>query len=351
MPVTGSRAWKSKLSETLVHSVAVERCRIPLKNPYRLSYGSLSDFDLLISRLELDDGRHFVGEVVPLSGYGSETIESITNTVEELVPTICGRTLESSRGIVADHVADAPNASSLLLSAIDTALQEGEPDPGGNGAIPLVYAVSPQDEKLRDAVRWAIQQGYATIKVKIGSDFARDVASVQTLGEAVSPGVRIRFDANQAYTLDQAGRFLEAAESGLGNAVELVEQPMSADAWDEMAELATGTRIPLMLDESIWTLRDIDQAALAGCRWVKLKLCKQGGVRELVRFAEYAVERGLRVVLGNGVATDISNMLELRTYDRYRHLFAGACESNGFAKMERPLKYENLRVKSGKAVW
>ena len=106
-----------------------------------------------------------------------------------------------------------------------------------------------------------------------------------------------------------------------------------------------------MLDESIYTVNDVNRAAQVGCQWIKLKLCKQGGIDELLQLAKHAKSIGLKVVIGNGVATDVSNLLELWVYDRYRHLFDGASESNGFAKLQQPLVHTTLSVESGCAVW
>ncbi len=49
---------------------------------------------------------------------------------------------------------------------------------------------------------------------------------------------------------------------------------------------------------------------------------------------QYANDEGIKVVLGNGVATWISNSVEIHIYNRYREFFEPGCEANGFLKVE-----------------
>lgn len=107
----------------------------------------------------------------------------------------------------------------------------------------------------------------------------------------------------------------------------------------------------MMLDESVRGADDVVRAAEAGAAWIELKLCKQGGVEEVLSLARKAVARGLRVVLGNGVAGEVSNLLELCLVDRRPDLFQGAAEANGFARLAQPARLPTLRLSGGCAVW
>lgn len=217
--------------------------------------------------------------------------------------------------------------------------------------VPLVYPASSSNPELEKTIKQAIAAGYRTIKVKVGDQIDQDLDALPKLKQGLSPGIQVRFDANQGYTYEQAGCFLAAVEAQLFEQTELVEQPLPPHAWDEMAHLSGNTRIPLMLDESIYTLDDVKRTDQVGCQWIKLKLCKQGGLHEILHLAKYAKSIGLKVVIGNGVATDVSNLLELWLYDCYQDLFDGASESNGFAKLQQPVVYTNLGVEAGCALW
>ncbi len=57
------------------------------------------------------------------------------------------------------------------------------------------------------------------------------------------------------------------------------------------------------------------------------------------------------MVFGNGVATDVVNLVELDLFARHGDLFAGASESVGFAKTPIRLVARELRVVDGEAVY
>lgn len=332
-------------------SADVERRGLPLKRPYAPSFGTIDAFDTLLLYVALDNGETKIGEVVPLPGYSSESPEDVLHTVESWLPYLLGQNLQNARQSIASQIATSPCASSLILSALDASLMTENKPEKRSYCVPLVYPTSSAAPDLEQTVKQAISLGYKTIKVKIGANLEQDLAALPILRVALLPEIRVRFDANQAYTWEEALCFLTAVEAQLSEATELVEQPLPTDAWNEIASLSDKTTIPLMLDESISNQDDVTRAAQVGCKWIKLKLCKQGGVHELLQLATYATSIGLKVVIGNGVATDISNQLELWLYDSYRNLFAGASESNGFAKLRQPITYTMLNVHLGCAVW
>lgn len=330
----------------------VERRSLPLKRPYVLSFVTLERFETVLLRLHLDTDVVLLGEVVPLPGYASETVEDVVKTVEAWLPKFSGQELGSLRQTVANQLALAPFASSLVLSAIDSQLLPSlDQREFASLNVPLVYPTASTKPELEQLVEQAIAAGYSTIKVKVGESLEHDLQALPRLKRAIAPNTRVRFDANQGYTVAEAHSFLSALDTHLPDQTELVEQPLPPDAWNDMAQLCGNTAIPLMLDESIYTVEDVDRAAAVGCRWVKLKLCKQGGAQEIVQQASYAKQLGLNVVIGNGVATDVSNLLELWLYHCHPDLFDGASESNGFEKLQQPVLHHSLYVKAGCAMW
>jgi L-alanine-DL-glutamate epimerase-like enolase superfamily enzyme len=84
--------------------------------------------------------------------------------------------------------------------------------------------------------------------------------------------------------------------------VELIEQPLPADADDALARL--DHPIPLCADESCRTVADLDR--LDGkYQAINIKLDKVGGLTEALALAAEAKRRGLRVMVGGGVGTSL----------------------------------------------
>lgn len=320
---------------------------MPLRRPYTLSFVTLDAFDAVFVDLTLEDGRHARGEVVPLPGYSDDTPEGVFRAAQTLADTLPGTPLADLRGTVIAQAAGTCVAP-LFLTALDT-LDAGT----APLSVPIIAATSTRAPELTGALCDAAAAGFETVKVKVGPDIDLDLRALRQVARRVGElpiGLRLRFDANQAYDAAAARRLLELLSGAFGAHVALLEQPLPIDEWTDFEALASSTDIPLMLDESIRGEADIRRAAEVGARLVKLKLYKQGGVVEVRALAELARSLGLGVVLGNGVATDITNLLELRLASAHPTLFEGASEAVGFAKLTAPVQHAGLRAQRGHAV-
>ena len=104
----------------------------------------------------------------------------------------------------------------------DVTLSAGEPDELGAGA----------------AARTG--DGFGVLKLKVGTDAATDVARVQAVRDA-APQARIRVDANQGWTPDEAIAVIRALEDA-GLDIEFVEQPVHRDDLAGMARVTEAVR-------------------------------------------------------------------------------------------------------------
>jgi L-alanine-DL-glutamate epimerase-like enolase superfamily enzyme len=93
------------------------------------------------------------------------------------------------------------------------------------------------------------------VKVKLDAH-GDPVAKLRAVRNAVGVDARVRIDANQAFTADEAIRFITALEDE-GVNLELVEQPVPAGDWDGLARVTSAVRTPILADESVWTVKDL----------------------------------------------------------------------------------------------
>jgi L-alanine-DL-glutamate epimerase-like enolase superfamily enzyme len=137
---------------------------------------------------------------------------------------------------------------------------------------------------------------------------------------------RLRIDANQGYDREHGcaspPRSIRRASS--------LEQPCAAGDWDAARAVAAVSPVPMMLDESIYGMDDIERAArLEAARFIKLKLMKMGSLDALARGIRRIRELGMEPVLGNGVACEVGCWMEACIA---RTLITNAGEMNGFLK-------------------
>ena len=123
-----------------------------------------------------------------------------------------------------------------------------------------------------------------------------------------------------------------------------IQQPTSQAA-QSVAKVST---VPLMLDESIYDITDIDKAADLGvASYIKFKLMKAGGLARLANVLAHIRDRGMEPVLGNGVACDVGCWMEACMVPGH---ITNAGEMNGFLKttdslLRKPLEVEGNAIK------
>jgi L-alanine-DL-glutamate epimerase-like enolase superfamily enzyme len=326
-----------------IELVHVHRLVLPLARAYHLSFATLDHFEILLVAVRAG-GREGLGECVPLPGYSPESADSVWRSLRARAPALAGRPADEALAALERGRERRPFAAAPLITAIETAL---EPlSPAAEVAVPLVGTVGGRngDEAAREAER-LLAAGYGTLKVKVGWDPAADARRVARIQRAVAGRALLRIDANQAWDLEQARRFVEHVEPA---GIELFEQPFPPEAWALAATLARISPLPLMLDESIDSEAGLERAIRLGCaQAVKFKLAKAGGLTALERLIRRARGGGLEVVLGNGVAGEIENLGELIVAAR---LVETAGEMNGFLKPRSRLLRNPYEVVEGSAV-
>jgi L-alanine-DL-glutamate epimerase-like enolase superfamily enzyme len=133
---------------------------------------------------------------------------------------------------------------------------------------------------------------FHALKIKVGGP--GDLDRVRVVRQE-APDALIRVDANEAWSVEFTKEICPELEA---LNVELIEQPLHADDADGYRELqAAQLALPIVLDESVHTLRDVGRAGgLAD--GVNIKLTKSGGIREAHRMVHAARALGLKVMLG-----------------------------------------------------
>ncbi|MEX0273708.1 MAG: dipeptide epimerase [Flavobacteriaceae bacterium] len=138
-------------------------------------------------------------------------------------------------------------------------------------------------EKLRETP-WPIY------KIKLGT--SDDVAIVRELRKHTDAVFRI--DANCAWTADETiANAVILKELG----VEFLEQPLKADDWAGMEQVAHQSVLPVIADESCIVEQDVEKCALH-FNGINIKLTKCGGLTPALRMIKKARELGIQVMVG-----------------------------------------------------
>ena len=138
--------------------------------------------------------------------------------------------------------------------------------------------------------------GFRHCKVKVGMQPDRDAMRLKRMRRFAGPRMDLRVDANEAWTVDEAAsRIGELAP----HRISCVEQPVRHQDVAGLAMVRKAVDVPLMLDESLTSLRDAELAIESGtCDLFNIRISKCGGFLNSLRLAAMAHEAGLGYQLG-----------------------------------------------------
>lgn len=295
---------------TPLHVVAVRahRHRSPLLRPFVTAARRTDSVAFVVAEVELDGG--VVGQ-----GSAAETVAvtgESAGTIHEALTGPLGAALTGARGTLpelAARIAGALPGATSAKAALDVALHDAAARAAG---VPLVELLggSTEGELLNDMTvsleepevmarraREAVDSGEQILKIKLGRDPEEDRRRLDAVLEA-APGVRLRLDANQGWSPEEAIRILTGLEAD-ALPIDLVEQPVPAADVDGLARVRAAVGLPIMADEAVWTAADARRLVDAGAAdLLNIKLAKTGGVREALAIADVAQEAGLTCMIG-----------------------------------------------------
>ncbi len=194
-------------------------------------------------------------------------------------------------------------------------------------------------EGARQRVRdWIPLTGGDVLKVKLGSPEGIDADREMLLAiRSEAPHAELSVDANGGWSVDDAVKMCDWLES---QGVRHIEQPLAAGEEGNLPILYKRSPLPIFVDESCFTSKDIPQLA-DRVHGINIKLMKSGGLSEAMRMVHTAKACGLQVMFGcysdstlaNTAAAQLSPLADYLDLDSHLNLlndpFTGATLQNG----------------------
>lgn len=302
-----------------VVAAAIEALRLPLRRPLVTSQGTVACREGFLLRLTDGAGAVGVGEASPAYWIGEGSLGRTSDDLRRVVAWV--RERPSARALRARL--DEPGALvAAAACALDGALLDLEARArgvavatllGGAGAATVAVAALVAGDTL-DAlasdVDAALGRGFTTLKLKVGAEpLAADLRRIAAVRARAGSAIRLRLDANRAWTPGEAARALAAF---LPFAIEYVEEPLRPGDPAELAALARMAPLPLAVDESIVDAADLQRLVAAGAPvHVVLKAARVGGPTRLLALARYAQLAALPVVVTDSLESVIGMSLAL----------------------------------------
>ncbi len=281
------------------------RLNLPLKHPFTIARGTITEQPSLVVELE-QDGVKGYGEVTENSFYG--------HTFQSMI-----RSLERVRDIPFDYAKQSPSdfwlqlheaigEDMFALSAIDIA---GHDLRGKLLGVPtwqdwgLEWKDVPESSFTIgiDTIETMVaklheQPGWSIYKIKLGTD--RDLEIVRELRRHTS--ARFRVDANCGWNAAQTVANSHAL-ADLG--VEFIEQPLPIQASREhKLKVFQESALPIIADEDCQRRFDVD-SCFGLYHGVNVKICKCGGLTPALIMLRNARALGMKTMVGCMIESSI----------------------------------------------
>jgi L-alanine-DL-glutamate epimerase-like enolase superfamily enzyme len=215
---------------------------------------------------------------------------------------------EASPEEQAEWIAKLAALSPALAYAVDSALWDLQGKQRGERVVDLLGG--PQQERIpiteqifiRDwssaarELEAIIARGCTRLKLKIGVNPAIDLETVRRVRAMVGPEMEIRVDANRAYSLEE-GAPLYSALADLG--ILALEEPLAGRNWAALRALRRRLGLPVILDENVLSLDDLDQAiGEESIDILNIKLTRVGGISQALRYVAICQAHGVQTAVG-----------------------------------------------------
>ena len=289
-----------------ITKINVEAKEAKLKEPITIALGTIEHSMSAIVEIETDEGISGYGEGSPGILITGETLKGTAECIQLFEKQLIGvdpLDIEKVHHVMNTVAAQAPSAKTAIDIACYDLLGKKADLPmykllgGFSNTVETDMTIGINTpEIMAQKAKQAIQQGFDTLKIKVGTGFAQDVARIKAIREVVGNDIKLRLDANQGWKPKEAVNMIQRlSEYG----IELVEQPVASHDIDGLAFVTKNVSVPIMSDESCFNSKDalrlIKEHAVD---YVNIKLMKCGGIHEALRINSICEAAGVECMIG-----------------------------------------------------
>ena len=298
-----------------IASVSAQPWTLPLVAPFVIAARTATEAQNVRIEIEAENGQIGLGASAPVGYVTGESVESVLEALQAVKTELVGLPVERL-GPLLGHanrlLADAPAARAGLEIALYDLWAKGRNLPlwqhfGGmlgsvvtDVTIPIVGSSAAAEIA---AAAWA--DGFHALKIKVGDPDGpdADLARIESVLSAV-PQVRLRIDANQAFTPEAAVSFAHSL-SQMDAAIDLLEQPVDKSDVGGLKYVRERTSIPLFADEAACSVAEVLALLQADAvDGINVKLMKSG-ITEALQIIALTQAFGKKLMLGCMLETGV----------------------------------------------
>lgn len=304
--------------QILITGIDIYRFSIKME-PFTIATGTMETAQNTFIRVHTDAGFYGVGECSAFPMIVGETQETCLAMARDFAKLWKGRNALDIE-VRLQELHDFTAGNTTIKSAFDIALYDIA---AKNAGLPLYQFLGGEKrvvesditigiaspDKMADKAIAFKNSGAGILKVKLGKDALEDVERICRIRAAIGPGIKIRIDANQGWSFDDAVMALQGIKSFN---VEFCEQPMRTWYNDKLPELVKLSPVKIMADESVYNHHDARMQIESGsCNYINIKFAKSGGINEAIKIHDLAAKHNIPCMMGGMLESRIGLSAQL----------------------------------------
>lgn len=292
-----------------ITEIHIAHLSIPLIRPFITAIRQTDCVNDVVIMLKTDKGMIGYGSAASTPAITGDSIESIIKAINEVLgPQLIGRSITDFNHLLTMNDQAIENNSSAK-AAIDIALHDLFAQYcslplyqllGGNKNTInscITISVKKTEDMVNDALAWQ-QQGFTTLKIKLGLNPADDKHRISAIRQAVGPDITLLVDANQGWSEKDTLIMMHYFKQEQLN-ITLLEQPVAANNINALKNSKEQKECLIIADESCFSPQDaLFLAQKYICDGVNIKLMKSGGLENAQAIYHIAKTAQMRIMVG-----------------------------------------------------
>jgi L-alanine-DL-glutamate epimerase-like enolase superfamily enzyme len=291
-----------------------------LRIPLRVSFAHASKTREVAESIWIEanrNGHTGCGEGTPRDYVTGETLEQNRQWLDEIIPDIesaCESIsdLEQISGKYSAAIDKNPSAwCALECAVLDLLSREadcnvekllGLAPPYGSYFYSAVLGSSEPAQFEALAKQYATA-GFTQYKIKLSGDLQRDrgyLETLETLAQKTGAGpFQVRLDANNFWQANHTTAAAHLDSLARSHSYIAVEEPLTAKAYEAIDELSAKIHKPIILDESLLCLNDLENVRHATGKYIaNIKISRVGGILCALKIIDAVKKLGWPIIIG-----------------------------------------------------
>jgi muconate cycloisomerase len=296
-----------------MEAIAVD---LPMLRPMKMAGVEIGVAENVLVKMVSDQGVVGWGEAASAPTMTGETVASITTAIRLLAAELVGAELDLAT--LQARMRRRLYGNSSAKAAIDMAahdlvgrsMQKPVHELLGTllrRSVPVLWLLGTGSEEadvLEARAKYA--DGFRAFKVKVGTAAVEaDIRRTLAIRQALPADALVCADANQAWNVDDALRFV----MGAGSSLAFLEQPVDGEDIAGMASVAAAGKTAIACDEGLHSMADLQHhLAASAASGGSLKAIKLGGLSTVLKAGQWCASHDWKVNLAckiaeSGIAT------------------------------------------------